>query len=142
VGIRCADHATPLYPQRLALTSSTSGGCSVGIVRLRTTATEFSSSLCEVTFIRLSIRHNDQATGYMAEETDFHFRRVQESYSSPHSLDLLLGQPSLLRSGCWSSFIGEQSGWGVKPTDFHPMATLRMRGARTQFAHTSSWRGA
>jgi hypothetical protein len=32
-----------LYPQRLALTSPTSGGRSVGIVRLQTTATEFSS---------------------------------------------------------------------------------------------------
>jgi hypothetical protein len=31
-----------LYPQRLALTSPTSGGRSVGIVRLRTKATEFS----------------------------------------------------------------------------------------------------
>jgi hypothetical protein len=41
VGIRCADHAT-LYPQRLALNSPTSGGRSVGIVRLRTKATEFS----------------------------------------------------------------------------------------------------
>jgi hypothetical protein len=36
VGIRCADHSTPLYPQKLALTSLTSGGRSVGIVRLRT----------------------------------------------------------------------------------------------------------
>jgi hypothetical protein len=35
VGIRCADHAT-LYQQKLALTSPTSGGRSVGIVRLRT----------------------------------------------------------------------------------------------------------
>jgi hypothetical protein len=33
-----------LYPQRLALTSPTSGGCSVCIVRMRTTATEFSFS--------------------------------------------------------------------------------------------------
>jgi hypothetical protein len=32
----------PLYPQKLVLTSPTSGGHSVGIVRLRTTATEFS----------------------------------------------------------------------------------------------------
>jgi hypothetical protein len=37
VGIRCADHAKPLYPQKLALTSPTCGGRSVGIVRLRTT---------------------------------------------------------------------------------------------------------
>jgi hypothetical protein len=34
-----------LYPQRLALTSPTSGSRSVGIVRLRTTATEFGYSL-------------------------------------------------------------------------------------------------
>jgi hypothetical protein len=34
-----------LYPQKLALTSLTSGGRSVGIVRLRTQATEFSFSL-------------------------------------------------------------------------------------------------
>ena len=40
MGIRCADHVTPLYPQKLALTSPTGGGPSVGIVRLRTKATE------------------------------------------------------------------------------------------------------
>jgi hypothetical protein len=39
VGIRCADRAT-LYPLKLALTSPTSGGRAVGIVRLRTKATE------------------------------------------------------------------------------------------------------
>jgi len=32
---------TPLYPQKLALTSPTGGGRSVGIVRKRTKATEF-----------------------------------------------------------------------------------------------------
>ena len=37
VGTRCADHVTPLYPQKLALTSPTGG-----IVRVRTKATEFS----------------------------------------------------------------------------------------------------
>jgi hypothetical protein len=42
VGIRHADHVAPLYPQKLALTSPTSGGRSVGIVRSRTEATEFS----------------------------------------------------------------------------------------------------
>jgi len=30
VGNRCADHATPLYPQKLALASLTGGGRSVG----------------------------------------------------------------------------------------------------------------
>jgi hypothetical protein len=42
VGIRCVDHVTPLYPQKLALTSPTGGGSSVGIVHSRTKATEFS----------------------------------------------------------------------------------------------------
>ena len=41
MGTRCADHAIPLYPQKLALTSPTGGGRSVGIVRSRTKATEF-----------------------------------------------------------------------------------------------------
>jgi hypothetical protein len=39
-GIRSADHATPLYSQKLALTSPTSGGRSVGIVRSRTQTME------------------------------------------------------------------------------------------------------
>jgi len=30
VGIRCADHVTPIYPQKLALASLTGGGRSVG----------------------------------------------------------------------------------------------------------------
>jgi len=47
VGTRCADHVTPLYLQKLALTSPTGGGRSVGIVRVRTKATEFSLVLYE-----------------------------------------------------------------------------------------------
>jgi hypothetical protein len=42
VGIRCANHVTPLYPQKLALTSPTCGGRSVVMVRSRTKTTEFS----------------------------------------------------------------------------------------------------
>jgi hypothetical protein len=41
VGIRCAGHATPSIRKRLAITSPTSGGRSVDIVRLRTKTTEF-----------------------------------------------------------------------------------------------------
>jgi len=41
VGTRYADHVTPLYPQKLALTSPTGGGHSVGTVRSRTKAAEF-----------------------------------------------------------------------------------------------------
>jgi hypothetical protein len=45
LGIRRADHVTPLYPQKLEVGWPTSGGRSVGIVRSRTQATEFSFSL-------------------------------------------------------------------------------------------------
>jgi hypothetical protein len=41
VGIRHADHVAPLYPQKLAITSPTTGGRSVGIVRSRTQTVEF-----------------------------------------------------------------------------------------------------
>ena len=40
VGTRCADRVTPLYPQKLAVNSPTGGGRSIGIVRVRTKATE------------------------------------------------------------------------------------------------------
>jgi hypothetical protein len=41
LGIRHADHVAPSIHKRLALTSLTSNGRSVGIVRLRTEAMEF-----------------------------------------------------------------------------------------------------
>jgi hypothetical protein len=49
VGIRRADHETPSIhknwqPQKLAITSPTSGGCSVGTVRSRAKATQFTST--------------------------------------------------------------------------------------------------
>jgi hypothetical protein len=53
VGIRRADHATPFYPQKLALTSPTSSGRSVGIVRSWTKATEFNLSLEELEMERV-----------------------------------------------------------------------------------------
>jgi len=53
VGTRCADRVTPLYPQKLALASPTGDGRSVGIVRVRTKATEFSSD----TDLRVHIVH-------------------------------------------------------------------------------------
>jgi hypothetical protein len=51
VGISRADHATPLYPQKLALTSPTSGSRSVGLVRSRTKATEVCYVYGSVQFI-------------------------------------------------------------------------------------------
>jgi hypothetical protein len=40
VGIRHADHVAPFYPLKLAISSPTSGGRSVGIVRSRTQTTD------------------------------------------------------------------------------------------------------
>ena len=57
VGTRCADHMTPLYPQKLALTSPTGGGRSFGIVRVRTKAMEFSFRvLCAPKIMGLQLR--------------------------------------------------------------------------------------
>ena len=55
VGTRCADHVTLLYPQKLALTSPTGGGRSVGIVRVRTKATEFSWLITELNVLRCTV---------------------------------------------------------------------------------------
>jgi hypothetical protein len=48
VGIRHADQVPSLYPQKLAITSPTSGGRTVGIVRSRTQTMEFSLFLFEL----------------------------------------------------------------------------------------------
>ena len=58
MGTRCADHVTPLYPQKLALTSPTGGGRSVVIVRSRTKATESSLRRVEVTDIGNMVIHS------------------------------------------------------------------------------------
>jgi len=57
VGTRCADHVTPLYPQKLAVTSPTGGGRSVGIVRSQTNATEF--SFLVLMFVNLNVQDLD-----------------------------------------------------------------------------------
>jgi len=61
VGTRCADHVTPLYPQKLALISPTGGGRSVGIVRVRTRATEFLvlNNMYAVIFVTTICRYSD-----------------------------------------------------------------------------------
>jgi hypothetical protein len=43
-----------LYPQKLALTSPTSGGRSIGIVRLWIKATEFSSHIECISYVLIS----------------------------------------------------------------------------------------
>ena len=61
VGTRCADHVTPPYPQKLALTSPTGGARSVGIVRVRIKATEFSFQFTENSHIWHRTRTADSA---------------------------------------------------------------------------------
>jgi hypothetical protein len=53
LGIRCADHVTPLCPKKLSLTSPTSGVRSVGMVHSRTQATEFVRTLLCDRFLNL-----------------------------------------------------------------------------------------
>jgi len=69
VGTRCADHVTPLYPQKLVLTSPTGGCRSVGIVRARTKATDFSflGNIYLVLFYFILIRETSNQTS-----TEFH----------------------------------------------------------------------
>ena len=55
MGTRCANHVTPLYPQKLVLTSPTGGGRSVSMVRSRTKATEFSLVYISQVFIKIFI---------------------------------------------------------------------------------------
>ena len=65
VGTRCADHVTPLYPQKLVLTSPTGSSRSVGIVRVRTKATEFSFFYITLRFFssKYSLFHNSNVFG-------------------------------------------------------------------------------
>jgi hypothetical protein len=54
-GIRHAYHATPFYPQKLALTSATGGSRSVGIVHSRTKTTELLLLLRNLSLIEVMI---------------------------------------------------------------------------------------
>jgi len=76
VGTRYADHVTPLYPQKLALTSPTGGGRSVGIVRVRTKATEFVclvGSTIEIFACALYSKKKKTSYNYIPFLTDFCF---------------------------------------------------------------------
>ena len=80
VGIRCAGHVTPLYPQKLAVTSPTGGGHSVGIVRLRTKATEFSLGFLIFFFI---LHYDQQMHNYFTNyHTATRFHTVMSSSDS------------------------------------------------------------
>jgi hypothetical protein len=59
VGIRCAHHATP-FTRKSWQTSPTSGGRSVGIIRLRTKATEFFFHSYAINALQLPKTYNIQ----------------------------------------------------------------------------------
>ena len=84
MGIRCADHVTPLYPQKLALTSPTGGGRFVGIVRSRTKATEFSLVSLVVFIIDYAVVKNkwNAPVGLFCEEFVAKFVRLLNQASS------------------------------------------------------------
>jgi hypothetical protein len=91
-GIRRTDHATPFYPQKLALTSPTSNGLSVCIVRSRTKATELVGWTTVVT---------DDIRGFVKiiqeySWTPVHVRSWRLSASTSHSI--ILGATALLWS--------------------------------------------
>jgi hypothetical protein len=67
VGTRCADHVTPLYPQKLALTSPTGGGRSVGIVRSRTRPRSYVMTARASQYISTV---TDRASQYISTVTD------------------------------------------------------------------------
>jgi hypothetical protein len=74
VGTRCADHVTPLDPQKLALTSPTGGGGSVGIVRSRTKATElYISRLYRETVGHFELKGNIDNSVHCVRSTRFAF---------------------------------------------------------------------
>jgi hypothetical protein len=62
---RRADYETPLYPQKLALTSPTSGGHSVSIVRSRTKATELLPLLLLLLLLLFILQINYAMYGYV-----------------------------------------------------------------------------
>jgi hypothetical protein len=79
VGTRCADHVTPLYPQKLALTSPTGGGRSVGIVGSRTKATEFSLVFREAGCCVLSLEDNPGIVGVTGETNKVLSQNIQSA---------------------------------------------------------------
>jgi hypothetical protein len=78
MGMRCAVHATPLYPQKLALTSLKWSGHSAGIVRLQTEGHGFSKYLGKY-LISMSVvtnkidRHLTDSSVYVMVSTNYIF---------------------------------------------------------------------
>ena len=127
MGTRCADHVTPLYTQKLALTSPTGGGRSVGIVRVRTKAME----LC-VTAVYRGLSQWVQLLGHGANRggivapllvaaTDFSFPQSFQTGSGPNQSPI----PRVL----WDFPLRSGDRGKKLSTRFHLELRLRMSGA-------------
>jgi hypothetical protein len=60
-----ADHVTPLYPQKLALTSAKRGGRTIGIVRSRTKATELLVEALEQPLLYYATHRNHRTASFI-----------------------------------------------------------------------------
>ena len=91
VGTSYADHVTPLYPQKLALTSPTGGGRSVGIVRSRTKATEFSLVSVKIYEVILMVTVNIiQTSSVLLIFVFFFLQEVAETTGKPRKMTIHL----------------------------------------------------
>jgi len=85
VGTRCANHVIPLYPQKLAPTSPTGGGRSVGMVRSRTKATEFSLVFLELWFVEIVLKYLNLSFPIMQTNQTMLFKELNYAYCQNHS---------------------------------------------------------
>jgi len=86
---------TPLYPQKLALTSPTGGGRSVGIVRSRTKATEFS--------FRVTVNFHE---GFL------HSDQLRQ-LSCTSNFNPMAGKKKFALIGCYAVYIGSYGRFGT-----------------------------
>jgi hypothetical protein len=123
VGIHCADHVAPLYPQKLALTSPTGGGRSVVIVRSRTKATE---SLLLMLLLLLCGPGSvvGITTGYGMDGPGIESRGGEIFRTRP---DRPWGPPSLLYNG-YRVFPGGKEWPGREADPLTPSSTVVMKG--------------
>jgi hypothetical protein len=101
VGIHRAEHATPLYPQTLALTSPTSGGHSVGIVRSRIQGTELFSPYFRHSYIGGKFGHiyiglPSLKVAYAERDVIRFLQQTALKYNQPFGVEMPLNILSLI----------------------------------------------
>jgi hypothetical protein len=110
VGIRCADHVTPLYPQKLALTSPTGGGRSVGIVRSRTKAMKFSCSMVKTRCVVNTIM-NEQV-GVVVTVCTYNQHLLVSAWTMTILAEAVLISSTQCQTKSLSPWDGVSSSWG------------------------------